>query len=329
MERGIDLAADTMNRPKFSCVITTWNRPDDCLEALRSCLQQSVPFTDIIIVDDSSDKSYAAIEELVKRNRHVSYFRNDFRRGANFGRNHGYQLATGDFVCFLDDDDIFLDDKVSVLSSALSSTGNGKLIAYHDYYLLYRAQGQRFVRTKAGTCRPRDLLVENLIGPTSMVALSNVPGFTPFDEGVHALQDWDAWINAINFYGFSAFHVSAVLAEYRIESTASTSKSVSKFRRAYSSLMNKYDVSIVAHAVENMNDLKRQRRTAFYSTLAWKYAHSGAGARACLTYLRCLLISPDKPRLALKALVSLFGVERSVALVGFFRRGLRRRPSDR
>jgi glycosyltransferase involved in cell wall biosynthesis len=92
--------------PQFSIVITCYNQRDFILDAVESALSLNYANKEIIVVDDgSSDGS----SEILQRYGHVIHFKVlDSNEGPNAARNCGASLAKGDYLVFLDGDDLVL-----------------------------------------------------------------------------------------------------------------------------------------------------------------------------------------------------------------------------
>ncbi|WP_323754338.1 glycosyltransferase family 2 protein [Marinobacter sp.] len=88
--------------PKLSIVIPTHNRPDRLKKAVESAMKQSYEDLEIIVVDDGSCPA-ANCEQMGGR---VSLSRHDHARGVSAARNTGLARAAGEYVAFLDDDDV-------------------------------------------------------------------------------------------------------------------------------------------------------------------------------------------------------------------------------
>ena len=96
--------------PLVSVVIPTYKREENLKRALESVSNQSYDNIEIIIVDDSPDMKP---QEFFKGyNFGIRYIHNKIRRGAPAARNQGVDKATGDFIAFLDDDDIWDERKI-------------------------------------------------------------------------------------------------------------------------------------------------------------------------------------------------------------------------
>src|SRR5689334_10905069 len=95
----------------ISVIIPTYKRKEKLKRALASALQQSMPAREIIVVDDNRDEAESlAVKECIAsfgdpRLLWISNFRTPGGCGA---RNSGILTAKGEFIAFLDDDDVFL-----------------------------------------------------------------------------------------------------------------------------------------------------------------------------------------------------------------------------
>ena len=100
-----------MNKPLLSVVIPTWNRAHVVCEAVESALMQRYRAVEVIVVDDASTDNTS---ELLKSTfgARISMLRLAVRRGPGAARNAGALLACGEFVAFLDSDDVWLPGKL-------------------------------------------------------------------------------------------------------------------------------------------------------------------------------------------------------------------------
>ena len=96
--------------PPISVIVTHHDRPDVIGEAMESVRKQTLSPSEIILVDDCSTP-----ENREKLNAFAS-FATIVDTPANLGggraRNLGAEFATGEWLCFLDDDDLYLPDKL-------------------------------------------------------------------------------------------------------------------------------------------------------------------------------------------------------------------------
>lgn len=102
---------------KVSVIVPTYKRSSFVCRAVDSILQQTYKNIEVIVVDDNVPNSDYRFETEKKMQKYsglgnVIYKKNNTNFGGALARNEGIKCATGDYVTFLDDDDIYLPDKI-------------------------------------------------------------------------------------------------------------------------------------------------------------------------------------------------------------------------
>lgn len=105
----------------FSIVIPVFNRLRELERAIRSCLNQTYHHFELIVVDDCSTENVQSLCDGFQDNR-IVYKRNVRRSGASDSRNDGVSIARGDYICFLDSDDVYLPGKLGRIVGAIETT---------------------------------------------------------------------------------------------------------------------------------------------------------------------------------------------------------------
>lgn len=107
-------------KPKFSVIIATYNRKQQLKIALNSLLNQDENNWEAWIIDDgSTDKTYELIENYQKIDQRINYFRQK-NKGAIHAKNKGIQLSNAEFITFLDSDDYYLNNHLSLRKNYLN-----------------------------------------------------------------------------------------------------------------------------------------------------------------------------------------------------------------
>lgn len=104
-----------MNSPLVSVIIPTYSRNEMLERAILSILNQTYKNIEIIVVDDNNPKSehrkYTEnIMKKYKENYKVKYIKNTRNLGAALSRNEGILNSEGEIICFLDDDDEYMEN---------------------------------------------------------------------------------------------------------------------------------------------------------------------------------------------------------------------------
>lgn len=100
-----------MDNPKISIIIPVYNVEKYLAECLDSCINQTLEDIEIICVDDcSTDNSYKILKEYQQKDSRIKIFRQEENKKQGVARNKGLEIATGEYIWFVDSDD-YIDTK--------------------------------------------------------------------------------------------------------------------------------------------------------------------------------------------------------------------------
>ncbi len=181
----------------ISVVIPTYNRAHCILRAVESAANQTYPDLEIIVGDDGSTDGTASLLRTYACARPLRFIEGGVKQGAPAARNRGIALSTGQWVAFLDSDDLWHRRKLERQMESLLAAGAAFGACYTglaDYDDAGRLCGVSRA-TDQGDIRP-GLRTHNLVGSTSSVLvrrdlLCEVGGFAP---GLRSCQDWELWL---------------------------------------------------------------------------------------------------------------------------------------
>ena len=115
------------NIPLVSIVITTYNRPEFLREAIQSALEQDFPHKiEILVINDAdaNEETDKTVASFKKEN--IKYIKHPKNMGIATSRNTGIKEACGEFIFFLDDDDLMPLNSLSLLWSVAENHLNDK-----------------------------------------------------------------------------------------------------------------------------------------------------------------------------------------------------------
>lgn len=232
-----------MNSSKLiSVIITTYSRPKYLERALKSVLNQTYNFVEIIVVDDNGDNSIHRkdTEEIVDRYENVIYIKNKDNLGANKSRNIGVKNCKGNYIAFLDDDDEFLPQKLAVLFETKKRyvKNNSGFLMFSSYNVIGNEilQNSRWSlnESEAVLLPVRDKIFEgNYIGSNSFVFLDkkSFNQIGGYDEDLESSQDWDLYIRlALESISFICVNQELVNYYSDIEGVRITSNSCKRLK---------------------------------------------------------------------------------------------------
>jgi glycosyltransferase involved in cell wall biosynthesis len=103
-----------INKPKVSVIIPVYNTEAYVEEAVRSIMNQTLRDIEIIIIDDgSTDNSLSVIKRLALEDRRIKFYLQT-NQGLSNTRNYGIKIASGEYIHFMDSDDVLASDAFEI-----------------------------------------------------------------------------------------------------------------------------------------------------------------------------------------------------------------------
>lgn len=210
------------HHPRVSVIIPTFNATCTIAKAVESVLAQTFRDLEIIVVDDGSTDDTAAIAAAY-RDRIIYIYQENQERAA--ARNRGLAEASGEYVAFLDADDLWapakLERQVAVLdahpevlvvysqATVIDGAGRPRLSGYRPRTLGSGPDEPAFMldRLVLSNCVPMS---------TSVARLTAVRESGGFDVRFRYPEDWDLWLRLASRGRFT--FLAEPLASYRVES---------------------------------------------------------------------------------------------------------------
>lgn len=274
------MSINDTNAISFSVVIPTYNRAQLLRELLTSFLAQTYKNFELIICDDgSTDNTSQVVSEFTDR---LSIIYEVFKNtgGPAYPRNRGIELSKNDWVCFLDSDDLWTNDKLRVLADYISSDKSS--IFCHPVHLI-NGQNEKLGiigKYKKSLCLSD---FESLLYNGSQIVNSSLcvkrsllskDFFYNTDYDYHAIEDYIFILNLANF-GHSIKCISKTLGYYRVHDSnisADLSRQISKWKKYFSTLpfrkvnYAKID-SLVLYLEVNLDKFSKTEKISAYTKL--------------------------------------------------------------
>lgn len=197
--------------PKISFIIPTYKRPALLVRAILSIKESILSAHEIIVIDDSHEGEGA--EATLPFN--VTYIRKSHldRRGLASNRNIGLKFAKGEYVVFIDDDDLLTGSSIEQM--ILDSDGPDMVCGNH-------------VEVNNGNIRPinigrfdvSEMLIYNRL-PVGSYAIKRAAIRYNFDEDLRSHEDWDWLLKHINYISVKYFDLYPIAIEKSNNSTDS------------------------------------------------------------------------------------------------------------
>lgn len=237
-------------KPWLSILIPTYNGKDHLPYALNSVLDQGDNDVECIVIDDgSTDDTLSIINKyqekipmkVVQRGRTGNWVANT---------NHALSLATGEYVCFLHQDDVWLKDRLTVMRGLTRKFPEIVLFINPSYFLdnegniigLWRCPLPKYPRIINSNLMITNLLVQNFIAmPAPIIKRETAMLVHGLDETLWYTADWDFWLK-VAACG-DALYYRKPLSGFRVHSNSQTinrSSRLREFREQLNIVYNKH-----------------------------------------------------------------------------------------
>ena len=257
--------------PKISVIIPVYNGEKTIQETIESVLNQSESDFELIVINDGSQDATLDIVASIRDPRlKVFSYPNG---GVSASRNRGFFHAEGEFIAFLDADDLWTPEKLEAQLKALQKNPQAA-VAYS--WLDHIDESGQFLRsgcrrTSTGDVYKDFLLAQFLENFSNALirkqALLEVGGF---DESLTHAEDWDMFLRLAARYNFVAVPSTQIL--YRRSANSATANYY-KMEAGFLKVLER----AYSQAPESLQELKKESLSIFYKYVIYQAFDSFPG----------------------------------------------------
>lgn len=204
--------------PFISVIIPTYDRPESLAYALDSLANQTYRNFEVIIANDGEHSIDSILEASGLEREVVQEVLTGGNRGVAAARNMGLEAAKGEIAAYLDDDDIFLPDHLSVHAEAYAESPSTHVVYTDAERVVFTPKGSQNEMLYRNVQHSQDfdadeLLVANYI-PTLCIShrIDCIGTVGKFDTGLRSLEGWEFFIRLSRHWHF--VHIPYVTGRY-------------------------------------------------------------------------------------------------------------------
>ena len=221
-----------MISPKVSVIIPTYNGQSKGFlgEAIESVLAQTYKNFELFVIDDGSQDKTKSFCEKYSCDKRFFYFHQK-NSGVAAARNFGIKKSSGQYICFLDDDDVWDEKKLEIQTKFVLNKSLGDFGLCYTPLEIITKSGARTARIQANYACGNvyfQMLVENLVNCTSSVMVSKkvLDDVGLFKKDLSYAEDYDLWLRVAKKY--SLYSVPGRPLVFYREHDANVSKNLDK-----------------------------------------------------------------------------------------------------
>lgn len=209
-----------------SIIMPAYNAAKTIEKSIDTVLKQTYPNWELIIVDDCSKDDTLRMLEKYNDNSKIKVIANEVNSRAAITRNNGLKLAQGQYVAFLDSDDLWTSDKLEKQIAFLNSKKACFVFTAYDCIDENDREMGRVIRVPE-TISAMKLLSNTIIGCSTVLIDRAQTGDFTFVVG-NKREDTFTW-HLLLKKGFVAYGMNEIMMHYRVSSSSSSNN---KFRMA-------------------------------------------------------------------------------------------------
>ncbi len=276
---------------EIAVIITCYNYAKYVRRAIQSCQKQTLPLTEIIVVNDgSTDGSDLAIRSLADNDPRIHYIEQS-NQGQAKAKNVGIAASKSAFVAFLDADDWWESDKLAQQMHLFKDPKVG--LVYSRASFVDEDNNVLDFTLDSKTLMPRrgyvvnELFIDNFVPfSSSIVRRTCLDQCGIFDESLKMGIDWDLWLRISILWHFD--FIDKPLLIYRVGHSGQMSKNTEERMRCSDKIMHnfleRYPASISLHT-------RRLAEAFTWNNRGYYYAQSDSLKALCY-YLRSIKAYP-------------------------------------
>ena len=221
-----------------SVIMPSWNTADLIGESIRSVQAQTYPDWELIIVDDCSTDDTAAVVAAFDDER-IRFFENETNSGAALSRNRGLREARGEWIAFLDSDDLWMPDKLEKQIAFMRA--NDYPLSYTEYDKIDEGGNPLNIYVSGpAAVNLRKMYRYDYVGQLTMMYSAKVFGLIQIGD-IKKNNDYAIRLQLFRRRGTVALLLKECLARYRVRKVSISHDKLSKKLRSHYDLFRVCD----------------------------------------------------------------------------------------
>ena len=224
----------TNKTDNITIIMPAYNAEKTIREAVESVIAQTVKNWELIVIDDSStDKTATILSELAATDSRIHFLQNEKNKGVSFTRNRAVESAKGEWIAFLDSDDMWKPDKLEKQLALLEKNPEMVICFTASSFIDDSGNPYEYVMPAPEIITYKELLHKNLMSCSSvMIRASVMKEIKMPADNMH--EDFFTWLTVLKKHKF-AYGVNEPLLIYRLSANSKSSNRVKSAKMLYNS----------------------------------------------------------------------------------------------
>ncbi len=210
----------------------TYNSSKTIEASVKSVLAQTLTDFELIIVNDcSTDNTLEIIESLSKTDDRIKILVNSENRGVAYSRNSAVAEACGEWIAFLDSDDIWREDKLEKQLALTKENPEALLIGTGSSFIDWEGNPYSYVMTIPEKIDYKTLLGKNILSCSSVMVKSEIiKNVKMYSDKIS--EDYAAWLTILRDIKY-AYGINEPLLVYRVQRQSKSSSRIKSVKMLF------------------------------------------------------------------------------------------------
>lgn len=211
--------------PFISVVMPAFNAEKTIESAISSVLSQTYCDFELIVVNDcSTDNTEKIINKFKEKDERIVYIKNEQNSGVSYSRNNAIKYAKGEWIAFLDSDDIWITDKLEKQINLIEQNPDVVLVYTASSFITANGEPFLYILHAEEKTNYKTLLRKNLVSCSSVMVKKTIVEEIKMPSDKMS-EDYYVWLKILKKYQY-AYGIDEPLLVYRLSQNSKSSSRI-------------------------------------------------------------------------------------------------------
>lgn len=224
-----------IDTPLVSIIVPMYNAEKFVEQTLRSALTQTHHNIEVVVIDDcSTDNSLKIVKMLSTEDKRIKVISSDKNHGGPAEpRNIGIKHSSGDYICFLDADDIWVNNKIEIQLDFMRSH-NIDFCSSNKFDFINSTQIKDTpVNLKGKKLSYLNLLIKNTIYTSTVMMKRSLTENVRFNSDKTYVEDYLYWLDIFRLHKPEACKLESILMYYRKHANSFSQNKLDQIKKVF------------------------------------------------------------------------------------------------
>lgn len=215
-----------------SVIMPAYNAEKTISESVESVIFQTYKDWELIVIDDgSTDNTVAVLSQFAKSDSRIHFYQNKKNCGVSYTRNRAVELAKGEWIAFIDSDDLWDKEKLEKQISLLNEHPDMAIAYTASCFIDENGKPYEYMMPAIEKLTYKTLLIKNIMSCSSVLIRSSIMNDIRMPSD-NMCEDYYTWLMVLREYGV-AYGINEPLLIYRLSRNSRSSNRIKMIKMLF------------------------------------------------------------------------------------------------